>query len=104
MYDGWEWQTGIAPGGKVQRDMRTWASSKSFSQGFWPCHSTDRASGTLSAVAANGANNPILVFIGFSNGAADRVFRMPAPTARVHEKVRLSWPTRVAIKTDSALD
>jgi hypothetical protein len=26
-------------------------------------------------------DNPILVFIGFSNGTADRVFRMPAPTA-----------------------
>src|SRR6516225_1159561 len=57
MYDGWEWQTCIAPGGKVQRDMRTWASSKSFSQGFWPCHSTDRASGTFSAFAVNCGKN-----------------------------------------------
>jgi hypothetical protein len=32
--------------------MRTWSSSKSFSQGFWPCHSTDRASGTSSAITA----------------------------------------------------
>src|SRR5215472_10518120 len=60
MYDGWEWQTCIAPGGKVQRDMRTWASSKSFSQGFSPCHSTDTASGTLSAVAANGATKVVM--------------------------------------------
>jgi hypothetical protein len=33
--------------------------AKSFSQGFWPCHSTDRASGTFSAITASGATRTV---------------------------------------------
>src|SRR5262249_29000203 len=29
-YAGWEWQTGVAPGGNEQCDMRTWSSSRVF--------------------------------------------------------------------------
>src|SRR5262245_5693800 len=59
MYEGWEWHTCIAPEGNVQRAIWIWASSKSFSQGFWPCHSTDRASGTFSAITASGATRTV---------------------------------------------
>ena len=53
------WHTCIAPEGNVQRAIWIWASSKSFSQGYWPCHSTDRASGTFSAITARGATRTV---------------------------------------------